>query len=68
METKVWYTSKTLWVNLIAIGTLLGSQFTEFDIPPEISVGILAAINVILRVATKKPVKWENPISRKKRG
>jgi len=70
METKAWYTSKTLWVNLIAIGTLLGSQFTEFDIPPEISVGILAAINVILRVATKKPVEWANPISRirKKRG
>jgi len=70
METKAWYTSKTLWVNLIAIFTLLGAQFTDIEISPELTVGILAAINVILRVATKKPVEWANPISRirKKRG
>jgi len=54
MNTKRWYTSKTLWVNLTAI-VALGVQ-TEFGyiLDAEAQAVILAVINLILRVVTKK--------------
>ena len=54
MNTKRWYTSKTLWVNLLAIAAF-GVQ-TEFGyiLDAEAQAVILAVINLILRVVTKK--------------
>ena len=54
MNTKRWYTSKTLWVNLLAI-VAFGVQ-TEFGyiLDAEAQAVILAVINLILRVVTKK--------------
>ena len=54
MDTKRWYTSKTLWLNLLAI-VALGVQ-TEFGyvLDAEAQAVILATINLILRIITKK--------------
>ena len=54
MNTKRWYTSKTLWVNLLAI-VAFGVQ-TEFGyvLDAEAQAVILATINLLLRIVTKK--------------
>ena len=54
MDTKPWWTSKTLWVNAIAFVALLVQQFgAGFIIDAETQVGILAVLNVLLRLVTK---------------
>ena len=54
---KMWYTSKTLWVNVLAIAGIL---FFKGEVPPELLAGGLAIINMILRAVTKSPVVWTN--------
>jgi uncharacterized membrane protein len=55
-ETKVWYASKTMWVNLIgAIAILLQTQ-TGFVIDVEAQAALLAVINLVLRAITKEAV------------
>ncbi len=54
MQTKRWIYSKTLWGNVIAIVALiLEAQFGEV-LTPETQIGILGALNIILRLITKK--------------
>lgn len=54
MDNKPWYTSKTLWVNAIAFAALLVQSFgTGFVIDAEHQIGILAVINLVLRLVTK---------------
>ena len=54
MDSKPWYTSKTLWVNAIAFAALLVQSFgTGFVIDAEHQIGILAVINLVLRLVTK---------------
>lgn len=54
MDSKPWYTSKTLWVNAIAFVALVIQSFgTGFVIGPEEQIGILAVINILLRLITK---------------
>jgi hypothetical protein len=58
MENKIWYASKILWVNLIAlIGMVLQGKF-GYVLSPEIQVVILALINMILRAITKQEIVW----------
>lgn len=53
---KKWYTSKTIWVNVIAaISSLVASQF-GYTITVELQAGILMGINIILRVITKESI------------
>ena len=53
MDSKPWYTSKTLWVNAIAfIALLLQSKF-GFVLGPEAEIGIIAIANILLRLVTK---------------
>ena len=54
MNTKRWYTSKTLWVNLTAIVALVTQEEFGYALDPEAQAVILAVINLILRAATKK--------------
>ena len=54
MNTKRWYTSKTLWVNLTAIVALVTQEEFGYAIDAEAQAVILAVINLILRVVTKK--------------
>uniref|UniRef100_A0A7V3JAA7 Uncharacterized protein n=1 Tax=candidate division CPR3 bacterium TaxID=2268181 RepID=A0A7V3JAA7_UNCC3 len=58
METtaKPWYLSKTIWVNLIAFIAMIVQNLTHFVISPEEEAAILAVINLILRMITKKPI------------
>ena len=55
MEKK-WYTSKTIWVNVIAaISSFVASQF-GYKISVELQAGILMGLNIILRIITKKSI------------
>lgn len=56
---KPWYTSKTLWVNLLAIigSVIVGTQVTT-ESWAEISVGFLALVNVALRIITGEEISW----------
>ncbi len=53
---KKWYTSKTIWVNVIAAtSSFVASQF-GCTITVELQAGILMGINIILRVITKESI------------
>lgn len=55
---KEFWKSKTLWVNvLVAIGSIFGLEQLNVDFSEEIIVSALAAVNVVLRLLTKEPVK-----------
>ena len=53
---KLWYQSKTLWVNFIAVvAIILNSQFGfELDVETQAVVvtTVLAVVNIILRLFT----------------
>ncbi len=56
-SVKPWWTSKTIWTNLIA---LAGSLVVAVGFDPgrwaEISTVSLAVVNVVLRLITNEPV------------
>tara|TARA_R100000808_G_C2151857_1_gene161042 strand:+ start:4342 stop:4521 length:180 start_codon:yes stop_codon:yes gene_type:complete len=54
METKSWYRSKTLWANgLVLIASLVaGASGGAVEVSPEDTAGILAVVNMILRLIT----------------
>lgn len=59
--TKAWYASKTLWVNALAlIATLAGAFGIDLGLTPEVQaevgVGIMAVVNIILRLTTSKAI------------
>lgn len=66
---KPWYASKTILTNLFAlIGAVAVSLGLDLGLTAEVQgtlvVGILAAVNVVLRAVTKKaivPVRDDNP-------
>lgn len=61
METKIWWASKTLWVNVVALIAMITSAFgLNLGLDAEMQVAIVGAImavvNIVLRFATKTPV------------
>jgi len=61
METKAWYTSKTLWVNaLVFIAAISGALGFDLGLDSETQAsivgGAMAVVNVILRLTTKTGV------------
>lgn len=54
---KKWYLSKTLWINLIAIGGIILRAQYDFILSPAEEVAILALINLALRVITKEELE-----------
>lgn len=56
MNTKAWWRSKTLWVNLVAGGALLVQSRFGFVISPDAQAAILTVANLILRLITKDGV------------
>lgn len=46
--------SKTLWVNILAILSMLASKYAGVEITADDQVGILATINILLRLITKE--------------
>ena len=56
---KKWYTSKLLFVNILALVAIIIQVATGHDdFSPELQVSVLAAINVLLRLITNKPLEW----------
>ena len=50
---KKWFTSRTLWVNIIAaVAVFIQSQF-GYIIPPEFQAYLLVLINMFMRAITK---------------
>ena len=68
METgKKFWTSKTLWVNIVAIIAMIVQLYKQdFILTPEIQFSILAVINIILRLITKEEIVWDDTEPRKK--
>jgi uncharacterized membrane protein len=50
---KVWWKSKTLWVNVIAMVVLIAQSQTGFAIAIEEQAAIIVVLNLILRAITK---------------
>ncbi len=57
MEEKKWYQSKTLWTNaVVLVWSFVGPLVGIPTLDPEAMVGILGAINLILRAVTKTSI------------
>lgn len=61
MDSKPFWASKTLWVNLVAVIAAVLGAFNVDMLTPEMQaqvVGvIMGVVNMVLRVVTKGPVK-----------
>ena len=60
--TKPFWTSKTLWVNLIAFGAVLSTTFgLDLGLDGETQLalvgGIMAVVNMALRFVTTQPIE-----------
>lgn len=54
MTNKLWYCSRVLWINIIAIITIIIQGVFGYVISPEIQVAVLAIVNVIMRAVTNQ--------------
>ena len=54
MQTKPFWKSRTLWTNVIAIVALILEAQLGKVLTPETQIGILGAINIILRLITNE--------------
>ena len=54
---KKWIRSKTLWINLIAIGAIIIQCEFGFAISPKLEAMALVIINLILRSITNEGLK-----------
>jgi hypothetical protein len=53
---KPFWKSKTIWVNAIVLAAMVIQMQTGFIVSPEEQIGILAVVNLVLRVVTKEPL------------
>jgi len=56
MQTKAWWRSKTLWINVIAGAALLAQSQLGLVIDGEVQAAILTVVNLLLRLITNEPV------------
>jgi hypothetical protein len=56
MQKKVWWRSKTLWLNGLGLVALMVQTQTGFVISPEAQTAILGLVNLVLRLVTKEAV------------
>jgi hypothetical protein len=57
--SKNWYESKTLWVNFVMALAVIAQYVSGKEvITPEIQAAIISAVNMGLRMITKKEIKW----------
>ena len=52
---RMWYKSKTLWTNLIAV---VGILVFGRELPVETVAIVLSVLNAVLRLITKHPIIW----------
>ena len=60
-DTKPWWTSKTLWTNAVMLVITVSTAFgIDLGLDPEAQVaiigGVMAVVNIILRIVTKTAV------------
>jgi hypothetical protein len=55
----MWYTSKTLWVNALAVIALVAQSQWGYVLTPESQVAILGVVNLVLRAVTKTEIVWK---------
>lgn len=59
-DMKKWYTSKTIWTNLIALAASLLAAFGIADLDAELQASMVATVmavtNIVLRLVTKEPI------------
>lgn len=69
MEPKVWYESKTFWINLLTVAAMILSFVIDthaagglpMDLDPRwVALG-LGIVNIILRAVTNQPVSRSKP-------
>jgi len=58
MSKKLWYTSKTIWVNLIALVAAVLFSVNGYELSADTQATILVVINFILRFITKEEIVW----------
>ena len=59
MDSKLWYASKTLWVNVLGLAWFwLGPVVGIPTLTPEVTITALGIINLLLRIVTKKEVTF----------
>lgn len=59
MDTKMWYTSRTLWVNLLAVCGMAAQGLIGKEIlTAEMQGVVLGVVNMVLRLVTKTEVIW----------
>jgi hypothetical protein len=60
-DEKMWYKSKTLWINIITLIVIAIQLITgkTFVLPELAQTGILLLINIILRIITKEEIIWK---------
>ena len=60
MDTKPFWMSKTLWVNLLAAIALIIQGFNgAWVFSVEMQALALAGVNAILRLISKQPIDWK---------
>ena len=62
MQTKAWWSSKTIWVNVLAGVAAIAAGFgidlgLTAEVQSQVAVGVLAAVNVALRVVTSSALR-----------
>ena len=58
METKAFWQSKTIWLNVLAAVGGIVQTYTGFVVSPEVQGAVLILLNVILRLVTKSEIAW----------
>lgn len=53
-KLKKWYKSRTLWVNIISIASIILAARYGFVLSVEEEAAILVGVNLIMRIITKE--------------
>lgn len=61
IRAKSILTSKTIWVNLVAVGASYIAAQCGIVIDADTQVAVLGVINWALRTITHQPVEWSLP-------
>lgn len=60
VDSKTVWTSKTFWINIIAmVFLIIQYTITDFVAPPQAQASVLAVVNIILRLITKTEIVWD---------
>lgn len=69
MEPKVWYESRTIWINTLTVAAMILSFVVDtqmadglpFDVDPRWVVLALGVVNILLRSVTNQGVSRSKP-------